>query len=174
MVNLHLKQSKKLTLIMILLVVITGVVLFFALSQNDDKQNILQTAPEAKTKESSDPMAPVDSIKAPAATVPKECDYDEPVRKIIGESFTKSGNSAKTKNSFLIRCDYRKGEKIITVQQYEYANDSEAKADLSKVASKGSAVKNKGKYTMVVIVVSASNPDLEAANSIVDIGLGRL
>lgn len=165
MVNLakNIKHQRVL-MAAVLLVLIVFAAAFFITQQDTTNEEPASQLQPASVNE--DPAVAQEPSKAPEKILPKECVYEAVVSKVLGDNLTKEGRVSKTKNSDLIECTYRKNDKIATIQRYEYQSEADAKADLSKVAPKGYAGQTKGKYNVVVSVVTPSGADISAADSI--------
>lgn len=167
MVNLaRLIKHKRILLASALLVVVVISAFFFMTRDKGTDQPTSQPQAAETSEDPSKVAIAKESTKAPESVLPKECIYDAAVNKILGDNPTKTGRSSKTKNSNLIECIYRKNDKIVTIQRYEYQSEPDAQNDLSKVAPKGYVGQTKGKYNMVVSVVAPSGADISAADSL--------
>lgn len=155
-------KSKKFIVASILVILILGGLIGASVIQKDDKKVDSPTVStiDKKTENSNDSKIPdkVEQFTAPEAKTPDVCSkVSDAVKQVVGDGSRASGNSASTNNnSKVVECNYSKETQLVNIKVYEYTNEATAKADLLKVQPKGYAGQNKGKYNVVVSVVTAA------------------
>ena len=162
MIRAKLFRNKKTLVLLAIIVFGIALLVYFAVQYQSTHSS---DKPDQNATESSQSDAPEEGIPVPELRsetpppLPDECEYEENVKRLLGEDFQESGFSGRDEASSadVVDCMYRNDSINVSIRVYKYATEQAANESLQKINIQGYLVQAKSDHVIQVVISDRDN-----------------